>query len=85
MPLTAEQMRQAIGARRLQDDDVLQTVLNRIVENAAEQAIYLGDAQGREDARQLVLAVTRLRNELTADAELPDEVKAAEALARSLE
>ena len=85
MPLTAEQMRQATAAKRLQEDPALRVVLDRIVENAAEQAIWLNDATGREEARQLVIAVTRLRVELQADAELPEVAKAAEEMARSFE
>ena len=85
MPITAEQMKQAIGARRLQDDAVLQGVLDRIVEDATGQAIYLHNVHDREAARQLVLAITRIRVHLQADADLPEEIKNAEALAKSME
>ncbi|HEY2416497.1 MAG TPA: hypothetical protein VGH84_01160 [Steroidobacteraceae bacterium] len=85
MPITSEQMKAAIGARRLQDDEVLQGVLDRIVEDATGQAIYLDDVDNREAARQLVLAVTRLRVHLQADADLPEEIKAHDELARSME
>jgi hypothetical protein len=52
---------------------------------AIGEAIYLDDVDNREAARQLVLAVTRLRVHLQADAELPDEIKAHDDLARSME
>ena len=85
MPLTAEQMKASLGARRLQDDEVLQSALDRIVADNTLAAIYLGDAHAREQSRQMVLAVNRLRDTLDGDATLPDEVRAQEALAKSME
>ena len=85
MPLSAEQAKQAIAAKRLQEDPALQATLDRIVEAATGSAIYLDDPRAREDNRMLVIAVTRLRMELQADADLPEELQSAEALARSME
>jgi hypothetical protein len=85
MPLSAEQMRQAIQARRLQDDEALQAVLDRIREEAKNHAVYLDNPGGREGARMLVLAVDCLRATLQGDAEAPEAERAAETLARSLE
>ena len=85
MPLTAEQMRQALQARRLQDDEALQAVLDRIREEAKNHSVYLDNPGAREGARMLVLAVDCLRETLRGDAEAPEAERAAEELARSME
>ena len=85
MPLTPEQMRQAVAAARLREDPGLQSALDRIVAANAEQAIWLTEAADREDARQTVLAVARLRIALQADAEAPEVDRQREEMARSFE
>ena len=85
MPLTPDQMKQAIQARRLQEDEALQAVLDRIREDARDHAIYLDNAPAREGARMLVLAVDCLRETLRGDAEAPAADQAAEELKRYLE
>jgi len=85
MPLTGAQQIQAEAAKRILADDAFNGVLNRIVTDAAEKAVFLDDAPQREANRQLVLAISRIRGELQADAELPEADKAATELARSME
>jgi hypothetical protein len=85
MPLTAEQMRAADAARRMLSDESFLTILNRITADAAEKAVFLEDATAREANRQLVLAISRVRGELEADADLPESVKADEARTRAME
>jgi hypothetical protein len=85
MPLTAEQMIAATAAQRLLSDDAFNRVINRITEDAAEKAVFLDDATQREVNRQLVLAVSRIRGELQADADLPESIKAADQHAKAFE
>jgi hypothetical protein len=85
VPLTSEQMVRALAARRMLDDEQFQAVLDAIVANAAGQAMFLDHQDAREQARQLVIAVSRVRNELIAAAELPEAEEAADRHARSME
>jgi hypothetical protein len=85
MALSTEQMQAATAAQRLLADEGLRGVFNRIVEDAAQKAVFLDDAPAREANRQLVLAVSRIRGELQADAELPASTRAAEAEAKAFE
>lgn len=85
MPLTTEQMIAAEAAKRMLADDAFQGVLNRIVADAADKAVFNDDAALREANRQLVLAVNRIRGELQADADLPEAVKQADLEARAFE
>jgi hypothetical protein len=85
MPLSSEQMIAATAAQRLLSDDAFNAILNRITADAAEKAVFLDDKATREVNRQLVLAISRIRGELQADADLPESVKAAEAQAKSFE
>jgi hypothetical protein len=85
MPLTTEQMTAAQAAKRMLADEAFQGILNRIVADAADKAVFNDDAALREANRQLVLAVTRIRGELQADADLPEALAAAEQEARAFE
>jgi hypothetical protein len=85
MPLTTEQMTAATAAQRLLADEALRSILNRIVEDAAQKAMFLEDGSAREANRQLVLAISRIRGELQADAELVQSVRAADAEAKAFE
>jgi hypothetical protein len=85
MALSTEQMRAATAAQRLLADEGLRGVLNRIVEDAAQKAVFLDDGPAREANRQLVLAISRIRGELQADAELVESVRAAEREAKAFE
>lgn len=85
MPLSARQAVEAEAARRMLSDEHFNTLLDRMIKAATEQAILLTDRDEREAARQLVLAIIRLRAELEADASLPDETARADALAREME
>jgi glutamate 5-kinase len=83
--LTAEQMIQAEAAKRMLADEHFVRILSRIVEDAAEKAVFLEDEPAREANRQLVLAISRIRGELQADADAPEADKAADKLARAME
>jgi hypothetical protein len=85
MPLTSEQMIAATAAQRLMADDALTSLLNRIVSESAEKAVFLDDATEREVNRQLVLAIARVRGQLQANADLPESVKAADQQAKAFE
>jgi hypothetical protein len=85
MPLTVEQIRLARAARRMLDDDQFQAVLDNVVAAAAGHALFLDQPDAREQARQMVIAVSRIRNELQAAAELPEDDRTADVLARSME
>lgn len=85
MPLTAEQAVEAEAARRMLSDEHFNGLLDRMIRTATEQAILLTDRDEREAARQLVLAVIRLRAEMEADASLPEEAARADELAREME
>ena len=85
MPLTTEQVQAATAAQRLLADAAFGNILNLIVEDAAQKAVFLDDGSQREANRQLVLAISRIRGELQADADLPASVKAADAEARGFE
>ena len=85
MPLTGAQQIQAEAAKRILADEAFIGTLNRITADAAEKAVFLEDGALREANRQLVLAISRIRGELQADAELPEADKAATDLARSME
>ena len=74
-----------MAAERLLADPAFTEILDRIVEDAASQALYVDDPAQREASRQMVLAITRIRGELKADAELPESVRDAEILAKSME
>lgn len=85
MPLTAEQMRQAIAARGALENTDLQSVFDAIVEDNAKEAIYGDSTQSREDARVMVLAITKLRVAMKDFADAPEIAKANDEIARSLE
>jgi hypothetical protein len=85
MPITSEQMIAATAAQRMLQDEAFNSVLNRIVSDAADKAVFHTDEAAREANRQLVLAITRIRGELQADADLPESVRAADAQARAME
>jgi hypothetical protein len=85
VPLTTEQMIAATAAQRMLADDAFTSILNRITADAAEKAVFHNDEAAREANRQLVLAISRIRGELQADADLPESVRAAEAQARAME
>ena len=85
MAITPAQMVRAVAARRMLDDEQFQSVLDAIVANAAGQALFLDRPEDREQARQLVIAVSRVRNELQAAADLPEDGRTADVLARSME
>ena len=78
-------MNAATAAQRLLADAAFGNILNRIVEDAAQKAVFLDDAAQREVNRQLVLAISRIRGELQADAELVQSVRAADAEAKAFE
>jgi len=61
MPLTQEEVRAAAGAERLLADEVLTGALDELVRGATQEAIFSADAAKREDGRQMVLAIGRLR------------------------
>jgi hypothetical protein len=85
MPLTAEQLIQAEAAKRMLADEAFVGILNRITADAAEKAVFLEDEPQREANRQLVLAISRIRGELQADADAPEADKQAQQLAREME
>jgi hypothetical protein len=85
MPITSEQLVAAEAAKRMLADEAFGRVLNRITADAAEKAVFLEDEVAREVNRQLVLAVSRIRGELQADADLPEAIKAADAQSKAFE
>lgn len=85
MPLSPEQMVQAEAAKRMLADAHFLRILDRIVTDAAEKAVFTENPDEREANRQLVLAISRVRGELQADADLPEAVKASDGLAKSME
>ena len=85
MTLTAEQMIAATAARRMLDDEHFKAVLDHIVKEAAELAVFSGDANERETGRQTVLAINRIRGQLEANADAPMAEKQAEQMARAME
>lgn len=85
MPLTADQIQASLAAQRMLADPALEAVLRRIETEEAQRAVYMSDAGMREESRQLVLAITRLRAELLYDAELPDAERRQQGLSDSLE
>lgn len=85
MPLTTEQVVACQAAKRMLADEAFQSVLNRIVADAADKAVFNDDAALREANRQLVIAITRIRSELQADADLPEAMAAAEQEAKAFE
>jgi len=85
MTLTVEQARAALTAQRLLSDDGFLKVLKRIEDDATQSAVYADTHEAREQQRQMVLAITRLRAELIYDAELPDAEESVAELARSME
>ena len=52
MPLTSEQMVAATAAQRLIADDALTGLLNRIVSDAAEKAVFLDERDRDEVCRE---------------------------------
>jgi hypothetical protein len=85
MPLTGAQMAEADAARRILADEHFQAILDRVVATAVGHAMFLNRSEEREHYRQIVIAVSHIRNEILAVAELPDADKAASDLARSME
>ena len=85
MTLTADEMVAAVAARRMIDDKHFQGVLDHIVKEAAEHAVFSTEAADREAARQTVLAINRIRGQLEANAQAPEAEKAVEQLARAME
>lgn len=85
MPLTSEQQIAAIAAQRLLADEAFVGILNRITADAAEKAVFLDEAEAREVNRQLVLAISRIRSELQADADQPEATRVSDELSRSFE
>jgi hypothetical protein len=85
MTLSTDQMVQAEAAKRLLSDDAFLAILTRITSDAAEKAVFGDDRHVREVNRQLVLAISRIRGELQADADMPEADKAAEQLNRAME
>jgi hypothetical protein len=75
----------AAAAQRILADEAFQAVLNRIAADAAEKSVFALEGMEREANRQLVLAITRIRGELQADADLPEATKAAEHEAKAFE
>ena len=84
VPLTTEQMTAATAAQRLLGDEGCGGPEPNCGGRGAE-GVFLGEAAAREANRQLVLAVSRIRGELQADAELPGSQKAADAEAKAFE
>ena len=78
-------MVQAEAAKRMLADEHFLHILDRIVTDAAEKAVFTENPDEREVNRQLVLAISRVRGELQADADLPEAVKVSDGLAKSME
>ena len=85
MPLTAEEMVAAEAARRMLADPHFNGILDNIVQDAASKAVFSDDLNTREANRQLVLAISRIRGDLQANADAPEADKASEELARTME
>jgi hypothetical protein len=85
VPLSTEQMIAAEAAKRMLQDEHFNRILTRITADAAEKAVFLEDEAVREANRQLVLAISRIRGELQADADAPDADKEATKLAKAME
>lgn len=85
MPLTAEEMVAATACRRMLEDEQFNAVLNAIVEESAERAMFLDRPEDREAYRLRVVTVARIRQEILARAQLPEVDAAEAALARSME
>ena len=62
--VSIEETRAAAGAERLLADEILTGALDELVRQSTEQAVFAVDPQHREDARQQVLAIGRLRGAL---------------------
>jgi hypothetical protein len=78
-------MIQAEAAKRMLADDHFIRILNRITADAAEKTVWGKDDAEREANRQLVLAISRIRGELQADADAPEAEKASQQLAKAME
>ena len=85
MPLTTGQVVAAEAAKRLLADEHFVGILNRITADAAEKAVFLDEPNDREANRQLVLAISRIRGELQADADQPEATRVSDELSRSFE
>lgn len=85
MTLSAEEMVQATAAQRLLADTAFLRILTRITEDAAEKSVWGPTPDIREANRQLVLAISRIKGELQADADAPEADKADAQRARAME
>jgi hypothetical protein len=85
MTLTTEQAIAATAAKRMLDDEHFIRILNRITADAAEKTVWGKDDAEREANRQLVLAISRIRGELQADADAPEADKQTTQLAKAME
>ena len=85
MTLSAERLIQCEAAKRFIADPHFNALINRLADEATKNAIFLDEAPAREACRQLVLALSRIWQELEADAEAPEADAAATLHAQSME
>ena len=85
MTLSAERLIQCEAAKRFIADPHFNALLDRMANEATKNAVFLEDASNREAARQLVLALRRIWQELQADAEAPEADAAATLHSQSME
>ena len=85
MPLSAERLIQCEAAKRFIADPHFNALLDRMANEATKNAVFLEDASNREAARQLVLALRRIWQELEADAEAPEAEAATTLHSQSME
>jgi len=84
-PPAAEKILASEGAKRLAQDPILQGALDLLVADATSQAVFHNDPTEREQSRQLVLAIAKLRGALEVAATYSEQRLADAANARSFE
>lgn len=84
-PGVSERLLASEGAKRLLADPVLREVLDVMIADATQQAIFVDDPAAREAQRQLVLAISRLRGTLEVIATHREQEAIEERSARSFE
>jgi hypothetical protein len=84
-PSVSEKIIASEGAKRLLADPILRDVLDLLIQDATQAAVFHLDPAEREANRQLVLAISRLRGSLEVAATWQEQREAEERSARSFE
>lgn len=84
-PSVSEKLLASEGARRLLVDPVLKDLLDALIADATQRAIFLDDPAQREAERQIVLAIGRVRGALEVAATWQEQEAASKRSERSFE